>query len=154
MGIEELERIISTHNVLALDTMVFAYHLANHPRYSPLTRVVLNAVEFGRVAGVTTTVTLAEILTLPAQAGDREAMLDYELYLTTFPNLNVMPLDASLARETAWVRAATGLRTPDAVQIAAARLAHADAIVGNDRRWRGRIDAPDLILLDDYAGGS
>jgi predicted nucleic acid-binding protein len=96
---------------------------------------VLAAVESGQVAGLTTTVTLAELLTVPARAEDRRALLDYELYLTRFPNLRLVPLDAALARETALVRAATGLRMPDAVQVAAARLAGADAIVTNDRRW-------------------
>ena len=101
--------------------------------------------------GLLTTVALSEVLTLPAQRDDQQAMVDYELFLTNFPNLRLVPLDVTLARETALVRAATRLRTPDAVQVAAARLAGADAIVGNDRRWQGRVNGPALILLDDYA---
>jgi predicted nucleic acid-binding protein len=77
-------------------------------------------------------------------------MRDYELYLTHFPHLRLVPLDADLARETARVRADTGLRTPDAVQVAAARLYSADAVVTNDHRWRDRVHGPDLILLDEY----
>jgi len=138
--------------LVALDTMVFAYHLADHPRYSPLTTVVLEAVESGQIAGVTTTVTLAEILTAPAKTGDRRALQDYELYLTRFPNLRIMPLDVALARETALVRGETGLRTPDAVQVAAAHLAGADAIVTNDRRWAGRVVAPAVVVLEEYVG--
>lgn len=150
MGIEELRRVLSGYRLLVLDTMVFSYHLSNHPRYAPLTRVVLETIESGQAVGLATTVTLAEILTLPAQAANRQAMLEYELYLTNFPNLRLMPLDAALARETAWVRATTSLRMPDAVQVAAARLAGADAIVGNDRRWVGRIIGVTLVILDDY----
>jgi len=133
--------------------MVFSYHLANHPRYVPLTRVVLEAVESGQVAGLITTVTLAEVLTAPAQAGDRRAMLDYELYLTNFPNLRLVVLDAALARETALVRATSRLRMPDAVQVAAARLAGADGIVTNDPRWAGRVTQPQVVMLDDYVTG-
>lgn len=151
MGVEELRHRLSGCRLLALDTMVFSYHLACHPRYVPLTTVVLEMVESGQVAGLTTTVTLAEILTLPARAAQPRAMLEYELYLTHFPNLRLLPLDTALARETARVRAATGLRMPDAIQIAAARLAGADAIVGNDRRWLGRTGGPALVLLEDYA---
>jgi len=110
----------------------------------------LEAVESGQISGLITTVTLAEVLTLPAKAGDRQAMQDYELYLTHFPNLRLVPLDAVLARETALVRAATGLRTPDAVQVAAARLSGADAIVTNDHRWVGRVTAPAMVMLDEY----
>jgi len=112
--------------------------------------VVLEAVESGQVAGLITTVTLAEVLTAPAQAGDRRAMLDYELYLTNFPNLRLVVLDVALARETALVRATSRLRMPDAVQVAAARLAGADGIVTNDHRWAGRVTQPQVVMLDDY----
>jgi predicted nucleic acid-binding protein len=145
-----LRRVVSGYTLLALDTMVFSYHLASHPRYAPLTRVVLEAIESGEVAGLITTVTLAEVLTVPAQAGDRRAMQDYELYLTHFPNLRLVVLDAALARETALVRAVSKLRVPDAVQVAAARLAGADGIVTNDRRWLGRVTQPALVMLGDY----
>jgi predicted nucleic acid-binding protein len=145
-----LRRVVSGYTLLALDTMVFSYHLSSHPRYAPLTRVVLEAIESGEVAGLITTVTLAEVLTVPAQAGDRRAMQDYELYLTHFPNLRLVVLDAALARETALVRAVSKLRVPDAVQVAAARLAGADGIVTNDRRWLGRVTQPALVMLGDY----
>ena len=150
MGVDSLRQILDGYPLVFLDTMVFSYQLANHPRYAPLTSVVLKAVESGQIAGLTSTVTLAEILTLPAKAGDQQAMQDYELYLTRFPNLMVVTLDTALARETARVRAATGLRTPDAIQVATARLARADAIVTNDRRWAGRVTDPALVMLDDY----
>jgi len=155
MDVDDLRHTLSGCRLVALDTMVLSYHLSNHPRYTPLTSAVLEAVESGQISGLITTVTLAEVLTLPAKAGDRQAMQDYELYLTHFPNLRLVPLDADLARETALVRAATGLRTPDAVQVAAARLSGADAIVTNDRRWAGRVKEPALVMLDDYveAGG-
>jgi len=153
VGVEELRRAVSGYKLLALDTMVLSYHLSNHPRYVPLTGVVLEAVESGQVSGLITTVTLAEVLTVPAQAGDRRAMLDYELYLTNFPNLRLVVLDVALARETALVRATSRLRTPDAVQVAAARLAGADGIVTNDHRWAGRVTQPQVVMLDDYVTG-
>ena len=150
MGIEQLEETMGAHRLLLVDTPVFSYHLSDHPRYAPLTAVILAAIETGRVAGLISTVTVAEILTLPAQAGDQQAMQDYELFLTSFPNLRLAPLDLPLARETALVRAATGLRTPDAVQVAAARLYGADAIVTNDHRWAARVTSPVVYLLDSY----
>jgi len=150
VGVDELRRAISGYRLLTLDTMVLSYHLSNHPLYTPLTGVVLEAIESGQVAGLITTVTLAEILTVPAQAGDRRMMQDYELYLTHFPNMRLVPLDVTLARETALVRATCRLRTPDAVQVAAARLSGADGIVTNDQRWAGLVTEPEVVLLDDY----
>jgi len=133
-----------------LDTMVFSYHLSDHPRYAPLTTVVLETIESGKITGLTTTITLAELLTVPAQRNDQRAMQEYELYLTHFPNLRIVSLDIALAREAALVRAATRLRMPDAIQVAAARLYDADAIVTNDHRWVQRMTQLALVLLDDY----
>ena len=42
------------------------------------------------------------------------------------------------------------MRMPDAIQVAAARLASADAIVTNDHRWAGRVTEPLVVMLDDY----
>jgi len=112
--------------------------------------VILETIESGKVAGMTTTITLVELLTVPAQGNDRRAMQEYELYLTHFPNLRIVPLDTALAWEAALARAATGLRMPDAIQIAAARLHGADGIVTNDHRWVQRVTQPALVLLDDY----
>jgi len=150
MGVAEFRQQLAGLRLIALDTMVFIYHLADHPRYAPLTTVVLEAVEAGQLAALTTTITLAEILTAPAKAGDRRALQDYDLYLTRFPNLRIVPLDVALARETALVRGATGLRTPDAIQVAAARLAGADAILTNDRRWVGKVDRPAVLVLEEW----
>jgi predicted nucleic acid-binding protein len=152
MGVSELERALTAWRLAVLDTMVFSYHLSAHPRYVALTSAVLESVEAGRIEGLITTVTLAEILTAPAKARNEVAMEEYRLYLTQFPHLRLVSLDATLAAETARVRAETGLRTPDAVQVAAGRLAGADAIITNDRRWAGRVLQPVVVMLDDYAG--
>jgi predicted nucleic acid-binding protein len=152
MGIEALRAAIPAARLLLLDSPVFSYHLADHPRYAELTTTILQMVESGAVSALTTTITLAEVLTLPAQSGNDDALLEYELFLTHFPNLQIVPLDTELARETARVRGQTRLRTPDAVQIAAARLHGVDAIVTNDHAWRKRLDSPAILLLDDFLG--
>jgi predicted nucleic acid-binding protein len=150
MGAEELRQALAGFRLVFLDTMVFSYHLANHPRYAPLTTVVLAAVEQGAPAGLTTALTLAELLTVPAQAADRPAMLDYELFLTHFPNLTIVPLDIALARTAAEVRAETRSPLPDAIQVAAGRLGGVDALLTNDREWSRRVAHPQVILLEDY----
>ena len=66
MGVEALRETLGRYRLVLLDTMVFSYHLSDHPRYAPLASAVLEAVEAGRVSGLTTTITLAEILTRPA----------------------------------------------------------------------------------------
>lgn len=149
-AIDELHRVLAGFHLIFLDTMVFSYHLAGHPRYQALTHMLLRAVETGQLSGLTTTVTLAELLAPPAQIGNREAVLEYEIFLTRFPNLRIVPFDVRLAREVAWVRAETRLRLPDAIQVAAGRLYRADALITNNHRLIRQVAVPRVILLDNY----
>ena len=129
MGVIALRTRLASVRTVLLDTMVFAYHLADHPEFSPLTAVVLGAVESGSLTGLATVVTLAELLTQPARAGDRRAMQEYELFLTHFPHLQVVPMDVDLARETALVRGdrpAHAGRDPGGGQPPAPRRRHRD----------------------------
>ena len=73
------------------------------------------------------------------------------MFVTHFPHLQLVPMDVDLAGDRAGA-SETGFGTPDAIQVAASRLHHANAIVTNDLRWRGRVVHPELILLDDYLG--
>ena len=150
MGVDALRQALSGRRLLFLDTMVFSYQLADHPDYAPATTLILSLIEEGELAGLTTTLTIAELLTRPAQGQDLQAMLDYRLYLTHFPNLEIVPLDIALAEEAALARAATRLKMSDAIQVAAARLHDADAVLTNDRAWLGKLPAPEVLILDDY----
>lgn len=149
MGVVTFAEALAGHTRVLVDTVIFSYHLGLDARYAPLCDILLGRIEAGEVEGLTTTITMAELLTRAAQEGNREALRDYEIYLIHYPHLEIVPLDTTLAREVALVRAETGLRMPDAIQIAAARAYEADAIVGNDRAWR-RIADPALLLPEDY----
>jgi predicted nucleic acid-binding protein len=154
MGLKALQDELARLSAICIDTPVFAYHLAEHPRYVACTSAILEAVEQGRLQGIITTITLTELLTYPAQKGDLDTMREWELYLTNFPNLLLAPLDQALAREAAAVRGETRLKTPDAIQVAAARLRGADALITNDRPWDKRVRSPRVLILDDFADES
>jgi predicted nucleic acid-binding protein len=150
MGVNELRQALATDRVIAIDTSIVIYLLDNHPRYADLASVVMTAIEQGQVQAVTSMITLAEVLTAPAKAGNVQALQDYELYLTNFPNLSIRPPDTATARQAALVRAETGLKLPDALQIATALQVGAQAIVGNDKGWRNKTGPLQLLLLDDF----
>ena len=42
-----LAQFLRRHHVLAADTMIFIYHLQDHPRYVSATQVVLDSWEAG-----------------------------------------------------------------------------------------------------------
>jgi predicted nucleic acid-binding protein len=150
MGVAELHLQLSRYSAPFLDTLLLIYLLEEHPLYVDLADVVMESIESGVSNSLTSTLTIAELLTAPTQAGDDKALRDYELYLTNFPNLLIVPLSVDLARQAARVRASTRLKMPDSIQIATALEAGADVVVGNDKRWRHRTGGLPLLLLDDF----
>jgi predicted nucleic acid-binding protein len=150
VGVAEFSQALTSHRLVSIDTMLFIYLLDEHPHYVEFATALFSAIEQGQVHGVTSMLTLAEILTAPAQKANVQAMRDYELYLTNFPNLEIVPLQVEVARATATVRATTRLKLPDALQIATALVAGADAIISNDKQWRNRFPHPALLLIDDF----
>ncbi len=152
-GIDKLWVELQRHSLVAVDTMIFIYLLEEHPRYAAVAVEVMTAIEQGKVEGIVSAITVAELLTAPAQANDMTAMLDYELYLSHFPHLTVLSVDMAVAREAARVRASSGLPMPDAIVLATARVAGADAVFTNDKRWQGKCLDLDVLLLSDYLEG-
>ncbi|MBC7357327.1 MAG: PIN domain-containing protein [Desulfacinum sp.] len=59
------------------------------------------------------------------------------------------PISAAMAEKAARYRAEHSLRTPDALQLAAAVVGGADCFLTNDRRLR-KVDFIEVLVLDDY----
>ena len=143
-----LTRLASVQR-LFLDTMIFVYALEDHPQYGALSAAILAHIEAGACDAITSALTLTELLTAPAQRSDITALHDYELFLSNFPHLQIVAFEAAHARTVARIRANSGLRTPDAIQLATAHSAGCDAVLTNDTQWRGKTETMTLILLDD-----
>ena len=154
MGLKTLEDVLAKAHFIFLDTNLFIYQLSNHPQYAEYAATVLRRVEAGDCVGLTTTVTLAELLVLPARMERLDALLNYEAYLTNFSNLQVAVIDSTVAREAAVIRAATGLPMPDAIQLAAASVYGVDRVITNDRRWRNHLRYPPVIQLGHFTDDS
>jgi predicted nucleic acid-binding protein len=97
---------------------------------------------------VTSIITLVEVLTRPLQLGASELAGQYRDILLATEGLSVQPVSAVVAEEAAHLRAVRKLRTPDAIQLAAARLAGAHTFVTNDKRL-GNVPDLRIIVLDD-----
>jgi predicted nucleic acid-binding protein len=146
-----LEKFLSRHERVGADTAVFIYHLEDHPRYARLTQRVFEAWEEGRNSGVTSVITLLELLVKPKREGKREVARDYLELLSTYPNLTIVEVDIGLADLAADLRAKYGLRTPDALQLAAALQAGAGGFITNDGRLKGVAEL-EVVLLDELLG--
>jgi predicted nucleic acid-binding protein len=92
-----------------------------------------------------------ETLVLPYRRGDRELTDRYEDLLRRSAGLRLLELTTPLLRTAAELRAELGVKTPDAIQLAAAIFGGCSALVTNDRRLP-EIPGLRVLQLSDYLG--
>jgi len=119
---------------VALDTQVFIYFIEEDPRFIGVVDALFRAIDAGALRAVTSAVTLLECLVVPYRTKNRRLAQRYEALLTGSRGLLLVDLDRALVRTAAELRATFGLKTPDALQIAAALRVEATAFVTSDRR--------------------
>ena len=130
--------------------MVFIYHLQDHPRYSPLTQIIFESWEAGKNTGITSAVTLLEILVKPKRDENLAAASDYERLLTTYPNLRIADIDVEVASLAAGLRAKYSIKTPDALQVAACLHHGASGFITNDAQLKQlSAEGIEVLVLDD-----
>jgi predicted nucleic acid-binding protein len=116
--------------VLLLDSPPIIYFLEEHPRFAARFQPIFEAQRDGVVRFAVTTVTIAEVLTGPLQAGEEALAKRFRGVLGSW---QVLDLTADIAETAARLRASLRLRLPDAVQAASALSINADALVTHDR---------------------
>jgi predicted nucleic acid-binding protein len=126
---------------------VFIYQLEANARYLALTDSVFSWVEKAGHEAVTSTITMTELL-VPSYRDEDEQRVDafYGL-LSTYPNLRWIAPDLEAADLAARLRALYRLRTPDALQAAAAVQTLATGLVTNDPVFT-RVKEFEAIVLD------
>lgn len=119
---------------VALDTAAFIYFIEEHPLYLPSLLPIFAAADNEDLTIVTSAVTLLEVLVVPYRAGNLPLANRYEALLNRSRGVRLREIDQGLLRAAAQLRATAGVRTPDALQLAAALAEGCTAFVTNDRR--------------------
>lgn len=96
---------------------------------------LLDAIEDGELLGVTSELTLAEILVRPFEEEDRDLVQSYQDIISSADCLEVPAVTRQVLLEAAMLRSMRrSLRLPDAIHVASARLNSCGYIVSDDRR--------------------
>ena len=119
---------------VALDTAIFIYLIEEHPRFLPAILPLFAEADRGERVLVTSALTLLEVLVVPFRVGDRHLAERYESVLTRSRGIRVVDLTRDQLRAAAQLRAATGVKTPDALQLAAALAGGCKTLLTSDRR--------------------
>lgn len=133
----------------AVDTAVFIYFIEEEPRFLPHILPLFEEADGGKRELVTSALTLLEVLVVPYRAGNRQLAERYELLLTRSRGIRMTELSRDQLRAAAQLRAAIGVRTPDALHIVSALTTGCKTFVTNDRRLP-RVPGLRVIQLSSY----
>ena len=136
---------------VAVDTAIFVYLIEEHPQFLTHILPLFKEADEGRRQLVTSELTLLEVLVVPYRAGDRQLAERYEALLTRSQGIRLVELTRDQLRAAAQLRATTGAKTPDALQLVAALGTGCKTFVTNDRRL-SPVPGLRVIQLSSYAG--
>ena len=104
---------------------------------------------------VTSEFTLAGVLVGPLRSGDARLAGVYEDFLTSDNVLTVIPVDRTIMRKSAEIRARSSTKGPDALHVATAVASGCHTFVSSDRRLQVpeelvRLDLSDVQDIDRW----
>jgi len=133
---------------LGFDTAPFIYFVERHPKYVDLMREVFRRVDNGTLSGFGSVVILTEVLTQPKRLANTTLEIEYGDLLLHGGNFNLIPIDTIIAVRAADLRARYNLRTPDALQVAAALESGCQAFLTNDTGLK-RVAELRVLIVDE-----
>lgn len=140
-----MKKSLSRFQLLALDTNIFAYYLDRQSPFYIKTEQILQFIDDNKLEMATSIITLTELLSLPASEPMLEKLED-EFF--SIPNLSIIEVNRVIAKEAAGIRREYGFRLPDAVQLATALSAKANAFITNDQRLKA-FEGLKVILISE-----
>ena len=139
------------YKTAVLDTSSCIYFLEGSAsdRRRTLLEPLVAAAEEGDTDLIVSALTVTELLTGPLRSDDLVAEAKVRVFL--YGLCRPVPVDVDTAEAAAAIRSTYGLRTPDAIVCATGVTTGAEAVIGNDARWK-RIAEVGYVHLDDFSG--
>lgn len=120
------------YNRIGLDTNVLIYYIEEHPVFLKKVEPLIDRIVEGRATGITSYVTLLELLVKPIKERRFDLVEQYKEILTN--ELDMVLLDESVSLKAAELRAKYGIKTPDAIQLASVISKKGEVFITNDER--------------------
>jgi predicted nucleic acid-binding protein len=131
---------------IGLDTNVLIYYIEEHPVHLKKIEPFIEKIADGKAMGITSYVTLLELLVKPIRKGRSDLVDQYKTILTG--QLEMVPMDEAVSIKAAELRAKYGIRTPDAIQLASVIHMKGDIFITNDMGLKDVEEIKVLILED------
>lgn len=146
MKIPKLEKA----SKIFIDTAPLIYWIEENPTYTPLLQPLFQEIENGEKSGISSFVTLLEVLVKPLRIGRKDLVRKYTELLLQNQYFTLLAIEEKVAEEAARIRAKhEKIRTPDAIQLAIARLENADVFLTNDNKMKNIVGI-EIVSLKHY----
>jgi predicted nucleic acid-binding protein len=133
--------------LVAIDTAPFIYYIEEDPTYASIVDVLFDAVDRNVCRGVTSVLTLQEVLVQPLRLGRPDLAVKYREILKNSRNILLLDISPAIAERAAGLRAKyRWLRAPDAFQIATGLGSGAQLVFTHDSKWKSVKEIPVLTF--------
>ena len=139
----DLEGAIPEAATVLLDTSTLAAYFGTETTSPVAVGLIDRLIRSGRNRGVVSAVSAAELLVRPLRAGRRDVSSSIIAFLGRFPNLDVVPVDLTVAMTAAELRAREGMKIADALIAASGLDRSATVAVSDDSGW------PDVLVHNE-----
>jgi predicted nucleic acid-binding protein len=110
--------IIPDGAIVYLDTAPIIYSIERHPNYWQLLTPLWQKLQAGSIQLMSSELLILECFVMPLKKNDRVLINAYEQFLST--RITLLPIQESILRLAAQLRASNKLKTPDSIHAATA----------------------------------
>lgn len=139
--------VIPPNSKVYIDTVVAIYSVEWNREYFELLRPLWLKFQSEEIELISSELILMETLVLPLRNEDALLINAYEELLLSEP-MQLVPINQSILRQAANLRAANSLKTPDAIHAATAMSVNCDLFITNDNGFRNLAELPVVILSE------
>lgn len=141
----------SPSSQIYLDTVTIIYSIERFPEYVALLDPMWQQLQVGSLQIITSEITLLETLVMPIRQSNTDLIMRYERLLTA-SEVSLIPIDQTILKSAANLRATTNLKTPDAIHAATALNMGCSLFLTNDSGFRA-IPGLSVVVLKDVLNG-
>ena len=139
--------VIPSGSKVYVDTAVLIYTLEENTDYFDLLKPLWIKFQAQEIELISSELILMEVLVLPLRNNDESLISDYEQLLLDSA-MQLIPINQSILRQAANLRATNRLKTPDAIHAATALSINCDLFITNDNGFRNLSNLPVVILSE------
>ena len=135
---------------LYVDTSIVIYSVEKFPEYLPLLEPMWLSLQAGEIEIISSDLIFMETLVIPLRNTDTFLINAYEQLLLS-SEMQLIPINQSVLRQAATLRATTNLKTPDAIHAATALSVNCTQFITNDKGFRNVSGLPVIVLNEVLA---